>query len=116
MIIGGASGRATPREDIFAASPLADEDPEPSLLAGVPASSPAMRWLRRAVQHIADSEEVAESTRKLALEVAAGTAPVSRLITDAAFPADISYVQDLLDDARDRDLEGAQDRKAHRWA
>ncbi len=106
MIIGGASGRATPREDIFAASSLADEDPEPSLLAGVPASSPAMRWLRQAVQHIADSEEVAESTRKLALEVAAGTAPVSRLITDAAFPADIFYVQDLLDDARDRDLEG----------
>lgn len=116
MIIGNASGRATPAEDIFAASSPADADSGPSLLAGLPASSPAMRWLREAVQSIADSEEVAASTRKLAREVAAGTAPVSRLITDAAFPSDISRVQGLLDDARDRDIEATQNRKAHRWA
>lgn len=93
-----------------------DADSMPSFLAGIPASSPAMRWLRGAVQDIADSEEVAESTRRLALEVAAGTAPLSRLITDAAFPADTSRVQALLDDARDRELNAAQERKAHRWA
>jgi len=115
MIIGATTRGGAP-DDIFAASSGNDADETPSLLRGIPASAPAMRWLRQAVTHIAESDDVAAPTQALARDVAAGAAPLSRLITDAAFPEDASRIPRLLEEARATDLETAPNRKAHRWA